>query len=316
MKSFLLVVLGIVILVAAGLFVWTRIQTEAMNSHFSPAGSVIEVGGRDIHFLDIESAGSSSLPPMLFIHGASGNLLDQVGAYREKLEGQGRLIFIDRPGHGFSERGSEVENSPSDHAKVYSDLLDELGIDQAVIVCHSMGCASAAAMAVNHPDKIKGLVFVAPATHSWPGGVTWYYNVAALPVIGNVFTELVTLPAGKLSLDAGVESVFAPNDVPDDYARKTAAELVLRPDEFRNNARDVAKLNGYIKQIESRYKEIKKPTVIITGNKDDIVSPEIHSIGLERDIEGAELIVLDGVGHKPDYAKTDVVIDAIRKVSR
>ena len=316
LRSFLLVILAILILLAAGLFLWTRIQTSAMNTRYSPSGSTIEIGGRDIHFVDVKGSGAASLPPILFIHGASGNLLDQVGAYREKLAGQARLIFVDRPGHGFSERGLEKDNNLAGHAASYAGLLDELGIKEAVVVCHSMGCASAAAMAVNHPEKIKGLVFVAPATHPWPGGVTWYYNVAALPVIGNIFSELLALPFGQLALNAGVEGVFSPNEAPDNYAVTTAAELVLRPQEFRANARDVAGLKAEVTALQPRYKEIKKPTVVITGNKDDVVWPEIHSIGLERDIAGAELIILDGVGHKPDYARTDVVIDAIKKVAR
>mgnify|MGYP000613288616 CR=1 FL=1 len=297
LRSFLLVILAILILLAAGLFLWTRIQTSAMNTRYSPSGSTIEIGGRDIHFVDVKGSGAASLPPILFI---------QVGAYREKLAGQARLIFVDRPGHGFSERGLEKDNNLAGHAASYAGLLDELGIKEAVVVCHSMGCASAAAMAVNHPEKIKGLVFVAPATHPWPGGVTWYYNVA----------ELLALPFGQLALNAGVEGVFSPNEAPDNYAVTTAAELVLRPQEFRANARDVAGLKAEVTALQPRYKEIKKPTVVITGNKDDVVWPEIHSIGLERDIAGAELIILDGVGHKPDYARTDVVIDAIKKVAR
>ena len=71
-----------------------------------------------------------------------------------------------------------------------------------------------------------------------------------------------------------------------------------------------------MKVFSVRYNEIKVPTVIITGDVDDIVAPFIHSTGAERDIKGSELIVLQGIGHKPDYEATDVVINAIKKVSR
>jgi len=183
-----------------------------------------------------------------------------------------------------------------------------------VLVGHSLGAASVAAFAVLYPQRVRGLVFLAPATHPWPTGVAWYYKLAALPVVGQIFTQTLALPFGSFSLNAGVKSVFDPQIVPQNYAERTALPLVLRPASFRYNALDVAGLNKFVKKFSPRYKEIKAPTVIITGDKDDIVLPSIHSVGLERDIEGAELIIIPGMGHKPDFGATDVVIEAIRKV--
>ena len=304
------------VLIGCGLFVYTRIEANGISERYPPVGQLAEIGGRDIHFVDVTEGEAPTLPPLLFIHGASGNLRDQMGAYGEALKGQARMIFVDRPGHGYSQRGAEAANSPSGHANTYAELLDDIEIDQAVVVCHSLGCASAAAMAVLHPDKIKGLVFVAPATHPWPGGVKWYYDLAAMPLLGRLFTEMLTLPVGRLSVDAGVKSVFSPNEATDDYAEMSALPLLFRPWEFRANARDVANLKGHVSQMAPRYSEIKKPTVIITGDKDDVVLAEIHSVGLENAIEGSELVVLRDVGHKPDYAATQTVIDAIRKVAQ
>jgi len=90
---------------------------------------------------------------------------------------------------------------------------------------------------------------------------------------------------------------------------------VLRPDNFHNNAIDVANLNNYVKRISPRYKEIAAPTVIITGDTDKIVAEEIHSKGLARDISGSELVWIHNLGHKPDYIVTDVAIAAIEKLS-
>ena len=104
--------------------------------------------------------------------------------------------------------------------------------------------------------------------------------------------------------------------MPRGYIEESAPQLVFRPHIFRNNARDVATLAAELEKLAPRYTEIKKPTIIITGDKDTIVSPEIHSLGLERDIAGAELVIGNGVGHKPDYAMTEEVIKAIEKVSR
>lgn len=306
----------LLIFIIAGLFFWTRLEARAIETMNPPSGSFAKIAGRDIHFLDLQAAANSDLPPLLFIHGASGNFLDQAGAYREKLLDRARQIYVDRPGHGHSQRGNKEDNSPTGHAKSYVKLLDELKVEKVILVCHSLGCASAAAFAVHHPAKTAGVIFVAPATHPWEGGVRWYYKLAALPVIGHLFTELVALPAGKLRLADGVNSVFTPNDVPENYAISTAAQLVLRPRVFRNNARDVVKLNQHVKALQPRYREIKKPVIIITGNADDVVTPSIHSVGLERDIEQAKLIVLENVGHKPDYVATDIVVKAIEELAK
>lgn len=301
------------LLICAGLLIWTRLQVIAIEQRFPPTGQFAELDGHRLHFVDIPEE-NANYPPLLFVHGASGNLRDQQGAYAEALAGQARMVFVDRPGHGYSDLGGATD--PGKQAGRYVQLLDDLGLEQVVVVCHSLGCASTAAMAVLHPDRVKGLVFVAPATHPWPGGVTWYYSVAALPVIGHIFTELFAIPAGQMSLKAGVESVFNPNPQPPEYLRESATELVLRPHVFRNNARDVAGLKTFVEEMSKRYDEISVPTVIITGDQDDVVLAEIHSVGLERDIPGAELIVLPGVGHKPDYVVTETVVDAITKVTK
>ena len=37
------------------------------------------------------------------------------------------------------------------------------------------------------PTRVAGLVLLAPVSHPWPGGVAWYYHVAAAPLIGPLF---------------------------------------------------------------------------------------------------------------------------------
>jgi len=44
-------------------------------------------------------------------------------------------------------------------------------------------------------------------------------------------------------------------------------------------------------------------------------SQEIHSLGLARDIAGAELVWVDNLGHKPDWIAPDLVVAAIEKVA-
>lgn len=307
----MLIVLVLVVLVLVLAFAYTAAKVRSIEKAHPNIGSLTDIGGYRINALHLARPDGADLPPLVFIHGASGNLRDQVEAFAEPLNGRAEMLFIDRPGHGYSERGGPDNAFPSGQADALAKLMEKLGIGPAIIVGHSFGGAIAAAFAVRHPQQTAGLLFLAPATHPWPGGVDWYYSLASTPVIGWLFAHALVVPAGLRRLEHGTIGVFSPNPRPGDYIEKTAPALVLRPRAFRNNAEDVANLLDYVKRESPRYREISAPTVIITGDRDDVVLAELHSIGLQRDIEGAELITIQNLGHKPDYIATDVAIAAM-----
>ena len=306
----------VILVVGLAMAAFTRWHVYRIETTYPPVGQFADVAGAKLHYLDVsDQAGhsdSNDEAAVLFVHGASGNLNDQRGAFEEALQGVARMIFVDRPGLGYSERGGA--DTPADQAERYKLLLDQLNINKVVLVGHSLGSASVAAFAVLYPERVQGVLFLAPATHPWPGGVKWYYNLASWPVLGQLFAETILVPFGIGGLEQGAKSVFKPDPMPAGYVESSAAALVLRPSVFRSNARDVAGLCAFVAEFSSRYQEIKAPTVVITGNKDDVVLYSIHSLGLERDIDGLELTVLDGVGHKPDYVGRTQAVAAIKKL--
>ncbi|MCO6185051.1 alpha/beta fold hydrolase [Rhizobium sp. L1K21] len=310
--STLLVILLVLFAAAFGFTQWKVAQIE---KKFPNQGTLTDIGGYELNSLEIAAGENANLPTLVFIHGASGNLLDQANAFRKPLEGRARLLFVDRPGFGYSDRGPAENDTPAGQADAISKLLQLKGIEKAIIIGHSFGGAIVASLALRHPDQVQGLVFIAAATHPWEGGVDWYYDLAATPVIGWLFCNTVALPAGLALIDNATKAVFSPNKAPDNYVEETAAERVLRPETFCNNARDVAGLNAYVKTVAPLYKTIKAPAIIISGDEDDIVAEEIHSVGLNRDIPNSELVWLHGVGHKPDYVATDIVVAAIEKLA-
>lgn len=311
----MLITLTLIVLLVAGLMVWTKLKTREIEARYPPAGEMIDVGGYKLHAVHVPRPAGADLPALVFIHGASGNLLDQSVPFRPKLEGRAEMLFIDRPGHGWSERGGAANATPDGQANAIAAAMEAKGITSAIIIGHSFGGAIAASFALAHPEMTSGLVFLAPATHSWPGGIAWYYNLTQLPVIGPLFANTLALPAGLTRLESGSVCVFAPNPKPDDYITSTAPALVLRPGAFRNNAVDVANLKPYVSRVAPRYSEIRTPTVIITGDSDSVVLAHIHSEGLARDIEGAELVWIRNLGHKPDHVTTDLAVHAIEKVA-
>jgi pimeloyl-ACP methyl ester carboxylesterase len=257
----------------------------------------------------------ADLPPLIFIHGASANLNDQMIPFRPLLEGRAEMLFFDRPGHGWSERGQD-NSTQALQADTLAALMDRLKFKGAIIVAHSFGSSVAMGLVLGHPERVRGIVFLAPATHPWPNKKTqWYYDVASIPVLGRLFTETLTLPVGQLSIDSASLGVFCPNPIPEGYTEKAQIPLVLRPSAFLANAQDVAGLHAYVTEASKRYGEIKKPVIIITGDEDSVVAEEIHSKGLERDIAGSELVWIKGIGHKPDYVATELAVAAIEKLN-
>lgn len=309
------ILLALIALTAVALFVFTRIKTSQIDARYPPIGEMIDVGGYSLHALHVGAPLGADLPPLVFIHGASGNLRDQTGAFLEPLEGRAEMLFVDRPGHGYSERGGSENDTPDGQARAIAAAMRKVGIDRAVIIGHSFGGAIAASFALEEPEMTAGLLFLAPATHPWPGGLAWYYGVADTPGIGWLFANTLALPAGLSLIQTGVECVFAPNPLPGGYIEATAPALVLRPSEFRANATDIQRLKPYVAEVWPRYKTITAPAVIITGDSDSVVLANIHSTGLERDIPGAELVWVKNLGHKPDYVATDLAIAAIEKIA-
>jgi pimeloyl-ACP methyl ester carboxylesterase len=314
--NFVLAILLFAISIFFALAGITRAGAWIIESRYQPAGGFAEVNGTKMHFVHVPPGPHADLPPIVFIHGASGNLRDPMDALRGYFEGRAEMLFVDRPGHGWSGRGGPENSRPDGQAATIAALMDHLGIKKGVIFGHSFGGAVAAAFAVTKPEKTAGLVFASAVSHPWPGGDTsWYYELSVKPIIGWLFTETLSLPAGWLRMQSAIACVFSPNKVPEGYLKNTAIPLVLRPSAFRNNASDVAGLYDFVSGFSKYYKEISAPTVIISGTHDTVVYEEIHSAGLARDIPGADIVWVRNLGHKSDYVTPELIVAAVEKVS-
>lgn len=304
-------ILGGALLLLGGLALYFKILIE---HRWPPAGQFVELGGCRIHFLDIDETGKQNPPVIVIIHGSNSNVHDQAMALVPLLKSKARLVLIDRPGHGYSSRISDSFAVPAKQADIVAKLMEHLDIDRAIISGHSLGTAVVAAFGVLYPEKTAGLLFLAPATYPWKGGVEWYYTVGSLPVIGQIFSYTLAPVIGWFRYPDAIIGVFEPNPVPKGYEENSATRLALRGRQLRNNAMDVAHLSENLAQMAPRYGEIKAPTVIVTGDKDDIVSVPLHSGGLARDIEGATLVTVPGVGHKPEYFASIQIVEAVDKL--
>jgi pimeloyl-ACP methyl ester carboxylesterase len=252
----------------------------------------------------------------VLLHGASGNLADMWLALGERLAARYRVILIDRPGHGWSDRpGGVADASPAAQAELIHDALGVLGIKRPIVLGHSWSGALATAYALDLPDETSGLMLLAPVTHPWPGGIGLINDVVALPLIGPLIARTLILPAGFFLLKPGVAGVFRPDTPPPDYGARTAVAMLLRPSEFIANAQDLSGLKAFVRAQAPRYGELKMPVTIIAGDRDPVVYTDIHSRAIARQVRQATLTVLPGVGHMVQYVAADLVVDAIDEIA-
>jgi pimeloyl-ACP methyl ester carboxylesterase len=310
------VLAGVVLLLAAAALT-TWFITQIVEARYPPTGRFVEVGGGRLHLID---AGPTDRPPLgtlLLLHGASASSADPMLAIGRTLAQKYRVIAPDRPGHGWSDRiaGADAA-SPARQAGIIREMLERLGVERAIVVGHSWSGALATNLALDHSDRVAGLVLLAPVSHPWPGGaISWYYKPATARWLGWLLTRTLAAPAGLLGLDPGIQVVFAPQAAPPRYREDARVPLLLRPAAFQANAEDVAGLHAFVLRQSSRYGAIRAPTVIISGDADTIVWTNLHSRSLSHEIPEAKLMVLPGVGHMPHHAAADLVIREIEALA-
>ena len=167
---------------------------------------------------------------------------------------------------------------------------------------------------LDRPDLVEGLVLSAPVSHDWGGGgQAWYNGLSASPVIGPVFTQLVPT-VGPAQVKAGINGVFDPAPVPENYFENSAIGLLFRPPNFRANAKDVRALEAELAAQSTRYPELKMPIVVFSGSKDTVIKPKLHVGELKKQVP-VELVILPDEGHMPHHAHGDDVANAIRRLA-
>jgi pimeloyl-ACP methyl ester carboxylesterase len=307
--------LVVVVLALAMLALITQAGVVAVQRAYPAQGRVIEVEGAALHVLDIGPRDTNS-PPIVMLHGASSNLETMRRPLGDLLAKTHRVILIDRPGHGWSPRALLSDSTPAIQGRMIDEALQKLGIGRAIFVVHSWAGALGARMALDYPDRVAGLVMLAPVAYPWRGGVGWYNKVMTTPLIGPLLAYTITLPLGYFLTEPGARSVFAPQAMPDRFVETSATPLLLRPREFLANAWDLVTLKAAVIEQAPRYAEIKAPVVVIAGDADKTVWPTIHSQPFAATVPTAKLILLPGVGHMVMDAEPDLVIHEIDAMTR
>ncbi|WP_175513972.1 alpha/beta fold hydrolase [Flavobacterium degerlachei] len=98
---------------------------------------------------------------IVFIHGLSSNA-DAWSRNIENLKEKYTCVALDLPGFGKSSKVAPAY-TPIYYADIVVKLIDKLKLKNVIVAGHSMGGQAAIKLALNHPEKLKKLILIAPA---------------------------------------------------------------------------------------------------------------------------------------------------------
>ncbi len=185
------------------------------DSHFATSGT------NRIHYVTVGTGG----PVIAFIHGWGGNQRfwkEQVPA----LESRARLILIDLPGHGQSDKPS-MEYSMDNYARAVIDVLRDAKIDKAALVGHSMGVVILCRVYALAPERVSALVAV--------DGLLRRPKIE--PAQAEQFISPYRTPAYRSQVTNFIGSMF-PNPGTDALKAWTLAEVLATPQHVLSSSMD------------------------------------------------------------------------------
>lgn len=260
------------------------VEPETVPGPPIPLGRRVELAGRGTTFVR-EVEGPPGAPTVLLLHGliASGGL-NWFQAF-EPLSKHFRVVAIDHRGHGRGIRAWRRFRL-ADCADDAAALLDELGIERAIVVGYSMGGPIAQLLWHRHPDKVAGLVFIATSNRFVPGVrerlafVTAVSAIAGSTRIGQLATRL---PVGALQKQIP-QAVKAR---PDSLARWAGAEM------RRHDARMVTEALAATTSFDSRkwLNPVEVPTALVV-TRDDRAIPAPEQLRLLLAAPHAEVTIV------------------------
>lgn len=304
--------LFLVAFLVGGYFVLaTRRIAANAERQVPPSGRFIDIAGNRIHYVE-----SGEGRPIVFVHGLGGQLHHFRHPIFSTLPGY-RLIALDRPGSGYSVRASGATARLPEQAKTVCDFIAALGLEKPLLVGHSLGGAVALTVAINHPDRISGVVTLAPLTHmedELRGEFKALYIKSRLKRW--LIAQTTAIPASLKYAPQTLDFVFGPQKFPPDYIVAGGGMLGLRPSHFFATSSDMVAIEQDLGAIEKRYGEIAMPAAMMFGSADRVLDHKHHGLPMRGRIAGLDFELLEGQGHMLPFMARDEVAALIRRTAQ
>ncbi len=276
-----------------------------------PTGQFIDVDGLTVHY---EILGDG--PPAIAIHGAGGNLRDWTMGPAREMARTHRVLVMDRPGHGFSDRPAKDGERLSVQAGLLRKAALELGFEGAVLAGHSYGGSVSLTWALDAPETLSGLILLGAPSQVWEGGVDKIYAVTGNPVFGGFASSLLPRLISTSYVESAISGVFKPEAPPEQYGPRLGVELSLQPPSVQANAHDIRALKAQVRAMVPRYPGLDLPVELIHGSDDLSVPAPIHSDKLANQLPRLSAYQrIEGAGHMIHHTQTDALVTALTRLS-
>lgn len=277
-------------------------------------GIEVEVNGGRLNVVEIGTRRRG--PSFVLLHGSGNHHQDMRVSIGERLSRDGRVLLIDRPGHGWSGRlQGEGGATPESQAIAIHEALAKLGVDSPVLIGHDVGGTVALAYALSYPEDVRGLVVISPLSHPDRIGPTLGQRLAGVPYLGPFLVWLLVPVVGGWSQRRRLAQAFAPQQVPADYYEAVGADMALRPAAYLASAEERRELPDFLEEQSKYYGEIRVPVVVMAGEEDLVTDPERHASPLARAMPGGRWVVLNDVGHMAHHVSPNVIMFEINRLS-
>jgi pimeloyl-ACP methyl ester carboxylesterase len=258
-------------------------------------GEILELPAGDVQVLDqpAQRRGSATGPPIVLVH-CYGCSLQWWDALAPLLNKRHRVVRIDLLGFGGSEKPKSGYGT-TEQAATVAAALNELGVQGAVVVGHSMGFSVATALAAQHSELVDRLVNLGEGPSTDDCDLSLLARLEYVPVLGEAMWRL----SPDFLVKDGYSDAFAPDyDLPDfvvdgyDAMTYTSFEAAASAnDDYRDEA-----------SLAERLRTVPVPLLSIFGSEDQICDVDASQEAY-RSVPGARVAEVDGAGHSPNVEK-------------
>ena len=285
---------------------------DIAEASYPPLGRIMQTSLGAVHATD---EGRGDAPPVILIHGAAGNVRDWTFGITERLAAKRRVVAMDRPGFGYSERQGEKAWRPARQAAQLREAARAMEIQKPILVGHSWGASVALAWAEDAPEEVSGVIAVSGVTQPW-GGVVPVLDALGF---GNLVAGWYTRRMARTAEDGGIERfirrAFQPQAAPAGYIDYVGGALAIRQKTLDANAADLANTNPAVREVAAKYAALTTPVELMHGDADWLLDIEQHGVETAAAIPNAHFTPLPNVGHMAHHARTEVLIGLIDKLS-